>query len=312
MIYTSVTETVGRTPLVELPRVGKAAGIRLLAKLESRNPAGSIKDRVGIALVDDAQRRGLLAPGATIVEPTSGNTGIALAFVAAARGYRCILTMPERVSQERVGMLRSLGAEVVFTPGSLMREALARAQEITRETPGAVMLQQFENPANPEVHRRTTAEEIWTDTGGKIDVFITGVGTGGTITGVGEVLKARRPEVQIVAVEPASAAVLSGCTPGHHYIPGIGAGFIPPVLNRKVIDEVVTVDEESAIRQQIRLGREEGLSVGISSGAVLAAALQLAARPEASGQTFVVMFADSGERYLNNPVFLEVQRRLEL
>src|SRR3954471_19665604 len=234
MIFPDVTATVGRTPLIEVKRLD-AGGARVFVKMESRNPCGSVKDRVGTALIADAERRGVLTPGATLVEPTSGNTGIALAFVAAARGYRLKLTMPENISQERVAFLRMLGAEIVFTPGSLMREAVRKAEEMVAATPGAVMLQQFRNPANPEIHRRTTAEEIWSDTGGEVDVFVTGVGTGGTITGVGEVLKARRPGCRVVAVEPAGAAVLSGQSGGAHHLPGLGAGFVPEILNREII-----------------------------------------------------------------------------
>jgi cysteine synthase A len=227
MIFADILRTVGRTPLVALRRCQPSNGARILLKLESRNPCGSVKDRVGVALIEDAERRGKITAGATLIEPTSGNTGIALAFTAAAKGYRLILTMPERISQERVAFLKFLGATIVFTPGSLMREAVKKAEELVSATPGAIMLQQFNNPANPEIHRKTTAEEIWADTGGEVDVFVAGVGTGGTITGVGEVLKARRPGVHVVAVEPANAAVLSGREPGSHYLPGLGAGFIP-------------------------------------------------------------------------------------
>src|SRR5262245_43893119 len=238
MIYKLVTETVGRTPLLELSRIGAGLEARLAAKLESRNPCGSVKDRVGIAMIEDAERKGTLAPGATLVEPTSGNTGLALAFAAASKGYKLVLTMPERMSRERIALLRYLGADVVLTPGTLMRAAVERAGEILREKPGAVMLHQFKNPANPEAHRRTTGPEIWEDTGGAVDIFVAGVGTGGTITGVGEVLKANKPSVRAIAVEPAKAAVLSGGKPGNHLIQGIGAGFVPEVLNRAVIDEV--------------------------------------------------------------------------
>jgi cysteine synthase A len=310
-IFPDVLETVGRTPLVELRRLRPRNGARLLLKLESRNPCGSVKDRVGVALIHDAEKRGRIAAGATLVEPTSGNTGIALAFTAAARGYKLILTMPERISQERVSFLRFLGAEIVFTPGSLMREAVRKAEQIVAETDGAIMLQQFNNPANPEIHRKTTAEEIWADTGGEVDVFVAGVGTGGTITGVGEVLKARRPGVHVVAVEPATAAVLSGCEPGPHYIPGLGAGFIPEVLNRAVIDEVVPVTEEMALRAQVRLAREEGISVGLSGGAALAAALSVASRPQYAGKTLVAVMPDGGERYTSNPIYLDLLKSIE-
>ena len=286
-------------------------GASVFVKIESRNPCGSVKDRVGVALVEDAERRGALSPGATLVEPTSGNTGIALAFVAAAKGYRLTLTMPEHISKERVAFLRMLGAEIVFTPGSLMREAVRKAEEILAATPNAVMLQQFKNPANPEIHRRTTAEEIWADTQGDIDVFVAGVGTGGTITGVGEVLKARRPSCRIVAVEPSGAAILSGHTAGSHHLPGLGAGFIPDILKRDLIDEVVAVDEENAVRTQIKLTRSEGIAAGISSGAALYAALSIAQRPGMKGKRLVVILPDGGERYATNAVFNEIARKVD-
>jgi cysteine synthase A len=311
MVFPDITKAVGRTPMVELRRFGPRNGARLLLKLESRNPCGSVKDRVGVALVEDAEKRGELSPGGTLVEPTSGNTGLALAFTAAAKGYKLILTMPEKISQERVAFLRFLGAQIVFTPGALMREAVTRAEEIVATTDGAVMLQQFRNPANPEVHRRTTAEEIWEATGGEVDVFVAGVGTGGTITGVGEVLKARRKSVHIVAVEPANAAVLSGREPRHHFIPGLGAGFIPEVLNRDVIDEIAPVTEESAMRLQLRLAREEGISVGISSGAALAAALTAAARPQMAGKTIVAIMPDGGERYAASPLVVDFMKTVD-
>jgi cysteine synthase A len=305
-IYASVVETMGRTPLCAFSRLGKGLGGRLLGKLESRNPCGSVKDRIGVAMVEDAERAGRLKPGATIVEPTSGNTGIALAFVAAARGYRLIVTMPERMSPERAALLRYLGAEVVTTPGTLMRDAVARADELRASIPGAVTLNQFSNPANPEVHRRTTGEEIWADTEGAVDVFVAGIGTGGTITGVGGLLKQRKPDVKIVAVEPAKAAVLSGGPVGNHLIQGIGAGFVPPILNRSLLDEVIDVTEDAAFACARRLAREEGLLCGISSGAALAAALEVAARPESEGKTIVVMLPDSGERYVSTPLFAEL------
>jgi cysteine synthase A len=310
MIFADILRTVGRTPLVELRRCKPSNGARILLKLESRNPCGSVKDRVGVALIEDAERRGKITAGATLIEPTSGNTGIALAFTAAAKGYRLILTMPERISQERVAFLKFLGATIVFTPGSLMREAVKKAEELVSATPGAIMLQQFNNPANPEIHRKTTAEEIWADTGGEVDVFVAGVGTGGTITGVGEVLKARRPGVHVVAVEPANAAVLSGREPGSHYLPGLGAGFIPQVLNRAVIDEVLPMTEEAALRAQVRLAREEGISVGLSGGAALAAALSLAERPALAGKTIVAVMPDGGERYTSNPLYLDLLKSL--
>jgi cysteine synthase A len=309
MLFPDVVQSVGRTPLVELRRLD-TAGAHVFVKMESRNPCGSVKDRVGAALIEDAERRGVLKPGAMLVEPTSGNTGIALAFVAAAKGYRLTLTMPEHISQERVAFLRMLGASIVFTPGSLMKEAVKKAEELVAATPGAVMLQQFRNPANPEIHRRTTAEEIWTDMGGEVDVFVAGVGTGGTITGVGEVLKARRPSCTVVAVEPASAAVLSGRAAGAHHLPGLGAGFIPEILNRAVIDEVVAVTEEQAVRTQLQLSAREGLAAGMSSGAALHAALMVARRPGMAGKRFVVILPDGGERYANNAVFMEISRRV--
>jgi cysteine synthase A len=304
-------QSIGRTPLVELRRLD-TSGARVFVKLEARNPCGSVKDRVGAALIEDAETRGLLKPGAMLVEPTSGNTGIALAFVAAAKGYRLTLTMPEHISQERVGFLKMLGAKIVFTPGSLMREAVKKAEELVAATPGAFMLQQFRNPANPEVHRRTTAEEIWADTGGDVDVFVAGVGTGGTITGVGEVLKARKPGVRIVAVEPASAAVLSGRAAGAHHLPGLGAGFVPEILNRAILDEIVTVTEEQAVRTQLLLAHREGISAGMSSGAALHAALTLASRSEMKGKRIVVMLPDGGERYASNAVFNEISRRVSV
>ena len=308
MMHTDVATTVGRTPLVELRRIGRSLGLgaRIAGKLESHNPCGSVKDRLGVALIEDAERRGLLEPGATIVESTSGNTGIALAFLAAARGYKLMVTMPERMSRERAALLAYLGAKVVLTPGSLMRDAVAKAAALGRELEGAVQLGQFENPANPEIHRRTTAVEIWDDTAGAIDVFVAGVGTGGTITGVGEFLKERKPSVHVVAVEPQAAAVLSGKKPRNHLIQGIGAGFIPPILNQAVIDEVVAVSEDEAFENARRLAREEGILAGISSGATLAVSCQLARRPEFAGKLIVTMIGDSGERYVNTPLMQEL------
>jgi len=298
MILRDVVASVGRTPMVELGRVGKGLPGRVVAKLEMRNPSGSVKDRVGVALVEDAERRGILRPGMTLVEATGGNTGIGLALVAAVKGYRLVLTMPETMSVERVALLRHLGAEVVLTPGILMGDALARAKELVQQEPGSVMLGQFDNPANPEVHRRTTAVEVWDDSKGAVDVFVSAVGTGGTITGVGEVLKERRPGVRVVAVEPAVAAVLSGRPAGNHLIPGIGVGFIPEVLNRALLDEVIAVTDDEAFDAARRLAREEGILAGVSSGAALHAALAVAARAESVGKLIVVLLADSAERYV--------------
>jgi cysteine synthase len=307
-IYDSVVDSVGGTPLIRLGRLAAGTGAAVLAKMESRNPCGSVKDRIGVAMIRDAERRGRLSPGATIVEATSGNTGIALAFAAAALGYRLIITMPENMSKERIGMLRLFGAEVVLTRGGLMKDAVDKAIDIARKTPGAVMLEQFRNPANPEVHRRTTAQEIWDDTGGAVDVLVAGVGTGGTITGVGGALKDKRRGVKVIAVEPADSAVLSGKPAGPHFIQGIGAGFVPEILDRSVIDEVITVSERSAFEHARRLAREEGILAGISSGAALAAALKVARRAEQAGKTIVVILPDTGERYLSTALIEEPTR----
>jgi cysteine synthase A len=303
VIFEDVTSTVGKTPMVELRRVGASLPGRILAKLEMRNPCGSVKDRVGVALIEDAERRGVLRPGTTLVEATGGNTGIGLAFAAAIRGYRLVLTMPETMSTERVALLCHLGAEVVLTPGILMGDAVARAKQLVAEIPGSVMLDQFTNPANPEIHRKTTAVEIWDDTEGAIDVFVSAVGTGGTITGVGEALKKRKPGVRVVAVEPAGAAVLSGRPAGNHQIPGIGVGFIPEVLNRAILDEVIAVTDKDAFECTRRLAREEGILAGVSSGAALHAALAVASRDDAAGKTIVVLLADTGERYVTTALF---------
>jgi cysteine synthase A len=301
-IFHDIAATVGKTPMVALRKVGAGLPGRIVAKLESRNPAGSVKDRIAVAMIEDKEKRGELKTGSVIVECTSGNTGIALAFLAASRGYRLILTMPERMSQERIALLRYLGAEVVLTPGTLMREARMRADELSRSIPGSIRLEQFDNPANPEIHRRTTAVEIWDDTAGAVGAFVAGVGTGGTITGVGEVLKQKNPKIRIVAVEPENAAVLSGRPPKNHIIQGIGAGFVPKTLNRAVIDEIAMVSEDSAIENSRRLAREEGILAGISSGAALTAALVVAARPELEGQLVVMMVCDTGERYASTPL----------
>ena len=295
---------VGDTPLVRLRRMGEGLGGEVVAKLEYLNPGGSVKDRIGVAMIDAAERDGLLGPGATIVEPTSGNTGIALAMVCAARGYELVLTLPEGMSRERTKLLRAYGAEVHETPSlGGMGEAIELANRIVAER-GAFMPQQFANPANPEIHRLTTAEEIWRDLDGEVDVLIAGVGTGGTITGVGQVLKERRPGFWVVAVEPATSPVLSGGLPGPHKIQGIGAGFVPEVLDRALIDEVIPVDDETALAVAREAARSEGLLVGISAGAALHAALEVASRPEATGKRIVVIVADGGERYMSLPFFL--------
>ena len=306
MIFEDISGAIGRTPLIHLRRLSKGLPGQLVGKLESRNPGGSVKDRIGLAMILDAERRGVLTPGAVLVEPTSGNTGIALAMVAAARGYRLILTMPESMSAERVALLRAYGAEIVLTPGTLMLEAVERARKIVAETPGAVMLQQFENPANPAAHRETTAVEIWEDSDGAVDCVVAGVGTGGTITGVGEALKERKPGVLMVAVEPKNAAVLSGGRAGPHLMQGIGAGFIPRIFNRAVVDEVIPVGEDDAFACARRLASEEGMLVGISAGAALAAALTVAARDSMKGKMIVVILCDGGERYVTTPLFQEL------
>ncbi len=306
-IFGSITETIGDTPIVRLDRLAKAEGVKanLLAKLEFFNPIASVKDRIGVAMIEAAEAAGEISPDKTVlVEPTSGNTGIALAFVAAAKGYRLILTMPETMSIERRKMLSFLGAELVLTEGPKgMKGAIAKAEEIIAATPGAVMPQQFRNPANPEIHRRTTAEEIWNDTGGEIDAFVAGVGTGGTVTGVGQVLKPRRPGLKVFAVEPVESPVLSGGAPGPHKIQGIGAGFVPDILDRGVIDEVLKVDSATAIATSRRLARLEGVPGGISSGAAVAAALEVAKRPEMAGKTIVLIIPSFAERYISSLLF---------
>jgi cysteine synthase len=306
-IAEDVTQLIGRTPLVRLNRVTDGAGADVVAKLESFNPANSVKDRIGVALIDAAEEAGLIKPDTIILEPTSGNTGIALAMVAAARGYRITLTMPETMSVERRKLLHALGAELVLTPGpDGMPGAIAKAEELAKSDQRYFVPQQFENPANPAIHRKTTAEEVWRDTDGKIDFFVSGVGTGGTLTGVAQVIKERKPSVQFVAVEPAASPVLSGGQKGPHPIQGIGAGFIPPVLDMDLVDEVITVGNDDSINLARRLAREEGLLVGVSSGAAVVAALQVARRPENAGKLIVVVLPDFGERYLSTPLFADV------
>ena len=305
-VYESITDTIGDTPLVKLNRLPAERGVeaKILAKLEFFNPISSVKDRIGVNMIDALEASGALKPGGTLIEPTSGNTGIALAFVAAARGYRLILVMPETMSLERRKMLALLGAELVLTPGpGGMRGAVARAEELKAEIPGSIIPQQFENPHNPEIHRLTTAEEIWNDTQGQVDIFIAGVGTGGTITGVGQVLKSRKPGVKIVAVEPEDSPVLSGGAPGPHKIQGIGAGFVPGILDRSVIDEVVTVGNQTAFETARALAKKEGIPAGISSGAAIAAALEVGARPENAGKTIVVIIPSFAERYISSALF---------
>jgi len=305
-IYEDITKTVGHTPLVRLKRMAAESQAEVVVKVESFNPLSSVKDRIGVAMIDDAERKGLLKEGSVIIEPTSGNTGISLAFVAAARGYRLILTMPDTMSMERRQLLTIFGAELVLTPGAEgMKGAIRKAEELVATTPGAVMPQQFNNPANPEIHRKTTAEEIWADTEGKADFIVAGVGTGGTLTGVAEVLKGRKPGFKAVAVEPEGSPVLSGGQPGPHKIQGIGAGFVPGVLNRGIIDEVIKVSNEDAGITARRLAREEGILAGISGGAALWAGLEVAKRSENKGKLVVVVLPDTGERYLSTWLFKE-------
>jgi cysteine synthase A len=306
-IANSVTDLIGNTPLVRINRLAAGAKAEIAAKLEFYNPAHSVKDRIGLSMIDAAEKAGRIKPDTIIVEPTSGNTGIALAMVCAARGYKCILTMPDTMSRERRMLLRAYGAELILTPGADgMPGAIRKAEEMAKSDPRYFVPQQFENPANPEIHRRTTAEEIWRDTDGKVDIFIAGVGTGGTITGVGEALRERKPSVRIVAVEPDASPVLSGGAKGPHPLQGIGAGFVPAVLNTEIYDEVIRVTGENAFATARRAAREEGLLVGISSGAALWAALQVAQRPESAGKLIVVIIPSYGERYLSTPLFADL------
>jgi len=305
-VYDSITETMGDTPLVRLNRLAKEEGAAadILLKLEFFNPLASVKDRIGVSMIEDLEARGMIKPNTTLIEPTSGNTGIALAFVAAAKGYPLILVMPESMSIERRKMLLLLGAKLELTPAANgMKGAVARAQELAKEIPNAVIPQQFENPANPAVHERTTAEEIWNDTHGKVDIVISGVGTGGTITGIGHVLKKRKPSVRMVAVEPEDSAILSGRQPGPHKIQGIGAGFVPGILDRGVIDEVITIGNETAFATARKIARLEGIPVGISSGAAVAAALEVATRKDMAGKTIVAIIPSFAERYLSTALF---------
>ena len=305
-IARQLTDLVGNTPLLEFSNVNASKGLKaqVIGKLEYFNPAGSVKDRIALAMIEDAEAKGLLRPGATIIEPTSGNTGVGLAFVSASKGYKLILTMPDTMSAERRNLLKALGAQLVLTPGAEgMKGAIAKAEELRDATPGSIILQQFENPANPAVHIRTTAEEIWRDTDGKVDLFVAGVGTGGTVSGVGAGLKAHNPNVQIVAVEPSDSPVLSGGKPGPHKIQGIGAGFIPKTYNGEVVDKILQVTNDDAIRTSRELAGKEGLLVGISSGAAVYAAVELAKLPENEGKTIVALLPDTGERYLSTVLY---------
>ena len=306
-IYEDATALVGSTPLVRINKITDGAGATVVGKLEFYNPANSVKDRIGVAIIDAAERSGELKPGGTIVEATSGNTGIALAFVGAARGYDVVLTMPETMSKERRALLRAFGAELILTPGSEgMKGAVNRANEIVAERPGAILARQFANEANPEVHRRTTAEEIWADTDGEVDILVAGIGTGGTITGVGQVLKERKPGVQVVGVEPAESPILNGGQPGPHKIQGIGANFVPEILDTDVYDEIIDVDADTAVAVARRAAKEEGLLVGISSGAALHAAVELGKRPENAGKLIVVIIPSFGERYLSSILYADL------
>ena len=308
-IKQSALELIGKTPLLQLNNYSKAAGVKdatILAKLEYLNPAGSVKDRIALAMIEDAEQKGILKPGATIIEPTSGNTGIGIASVAAAKGYKAVLTLPETMSVERRNLLKAYGAELVLTDGTKgMKGAIAKAEELQQSTPGSIILGQFVNPANPAAHKKTTGPEIWEQTDGKVDIFVAGVGTGGTLTGVGEYLKSKNPNVKVVAVEPATSPVLSKGTPGSHKIQGIGAGFVPDVLNTKIYDEILAIENEDAFTEGRAFARAEGILVGISSGAALKAASILAARPENKGKVIVALLPDSGDRYLSTALFTE-------
>jgi len=306
-IYDDVTKLIGNTPLVRLNKLTEGLDATVVAKLEFYNPASSVKDRIGVAIIDAAERSGELPPGGTIVEATSGNTGIALAFVGAVRGYNVVLTMPETMSKERRALLRAYGAELILTSGALgIRGAVEKAQEIAKERPGAILARQFENEANPEIHRRTTAEEIWNDTDGAVDILVAGIGTGGTITGVGQVLKARKPGVQIIGVEPAESPILNGGAPGPHKIQGIGPNFVPQILDRTVYDEIIDVDAETSVAVARDAAKREGLLVGISSGAAIHAAIQVAGRPENAGKLIVVIVPSFGERYLTSVLYSDL------
>ena len=306
-IFNSITDLIGGTPLLRLNRLSKGLGAEVLVKLESFNPGGSVKDRIGFSMLKDAEERGFINKDTVIIEPTSGNTGIALAMIAAARGYRLILTMPDTMSIERRNLLKAYGAELILTPGgSGMKAAILEAEKLAARTPNSFMPHQFQNPANPEIHRATTAEEIWNDTNGQVDIVVCGVGTGGTITGIGEVLKGRKPGLKVVAVEPYDSPVLSGGKPGPHKIQGIGPGFVPEVLNTEIIDEIIKVKNEEALATSRRLAKEEGVLVGISCGAAAFAGLRLAARPENKGKQIVIVLPDTGERYLSTPLFEDI------
>ena len=308
-IKQSALELIGKTPLLQLNGYSKAAGVKdatILAKLEYLNPAGSVKDRIALAMIEDAEEKGILKPGATIIEPTSGNTGIGIASVAAAKGYKAVLTLPETMSVERRNLLKAYGAELVLTDGTKgMKGAIAKAEELQQSTPGSIILGQFVNPANPAIHKKTTGPEIWEQTDGKVDIFVAGVGTGGTLTGVGEYLKSKNPNVKVIAVEPATSPVLSKGTPGSHKIQGIGAGFVPDVLNTKIYDEILAIENEDAFTEGRAFARAEGILVGISSGAALKAASILAQRPENKGKVIVALLPDSGDRYLSTALFTE-------